>query len=298
MKKNKNIFNKIMLGGNLFSYAAKNKEVIKICELALDYGINSIDTANVYSNGKSEKIISNVIRKCRDKWFIASKIGHKSNMQKNNLNNPKKIIKNLDESLIRLKTDYVDLLQLHHYDPTTPAEEIIFCMNNLIKKGKILSYGVSNYNLDNLKQITKHKKCKILTNQVKCNLIYNNAISEFKSLKKKIKLISYSTLHRGLLSNRYLDKNYRSFRYKNSKNIKKDLNVKFYKKIKIINNFSKKYENMTIERLSILYLLKFDFFFKVIVGIRSQDQLKKLFSKKFSNVNNLDFRNLEKKLSF
>jgi aryl-alcohol dehydrogenase-like predicted oxidoreductase len=287
---------KIMLGGNLFFYAVSKKELCKLLDYSIDNQINSIDTEYIYSYGNSEMIIGETIpQKKRKNWFIATKLGQTSIDNRSYQNSKKNIIKKVDASLKRLKTDYIDLYQLHHYDPKIDPLEIIETLNSIKKEGKILEYGLSNYNQKNLKNILAVNKSKILSIEIHSN-IFKNKLDEYLIFKKKIKLITYGTLGRGLITQRFLKNNYVSFRLKRSLLVKKDLSSSFLIRLNLLSNFCKNYEGWNVERLALYFMLTNKNIFKVILGVRNLNQIKNLISENKQNIPKKDLRYLEKSL--
>tara|TARA_B110000483_G_scaffold228378_1_gene291135 strand:+ start:202 stop:1107 length:906 start_codon:yes stop_codon:yes gene_type:complete len=285
---------KVMLGGNLFFYAINKKKLNDLLDFSIDHGINSIDTADIYSNGKSEKMIGSLLKKKRNKWFISTKLGQNSSDKREHQNSKKNIISKVDKSLKRLKTDYIDLYQLHHYDPITPSFEIIETLNILKKEGKILNYGLSNYGPIELKKILGKKNSNIYSNQIHSNILKNN-IDKYKFFFDKLKFISFGTLGRGLISDKFLNKNYKSFRFKKSNSIKNDLTKNLILKLHIIDDFCKNYNGWDIQKFALHYMLNNKRVFKVILGVRNINQLKE-FLIKIKKIPNKDLINLEKKL--
>lgn len=286
---------KIMLGGNLFFYAVNKKNLKNLLDFSIDHGVNSIDTADIYSNGKSESMIGNLLKNKRSKWFIASKLGQTGSESREYQNSKKNIISRVNESLKRLKTDYLDLYQLHHYDPVTPSGEIIEILNKLKKEGKILNYGLSNYGKSELKKIINKKNSNIYSNQIHSNILKNN-IDKYEFFFDKLKFITFGTLGRGLISNRFLNKDYQSFRFKKSSSIRNDLNKNLILKLQIIDKFCKNYRGWDIQKLALYYMLNNKRTFKVIIGVRNVKQLKEFLPKK-KKIPNIDLISLEKKLS-
>lgn len=285
---------KIMLGGNLFFYAINKKKLNDLFDFSIDHGINSIDTADIYSNGKSEKMIGNLLKRKRNKWFISTKLGQNGLDKREHQNSKKNIISKVDKSLKRLKTDYIDLYQLHHYDPVTPSFEIIETLNTLKKKGKILNYGLSNYGPLELKKIMGKKNSNIYSNQIHSNILKNN-IDKYKFFFDKLKFITFGTLGRGLISDKFLDKDYKSFRLKKSNSIKKDLTKNLIFKLHIIDDFCKNYNGWDIQKFALHYMLNDKRTSKVILGVRNINQLKDFLPKK-KKIPNLDIISLKKKL--
>ena len=115
-------------------------------DLCLERGVNFIDTANVYNIGATETILGRILEGCRDKFVLASKVGIKmgEGADEKGLSRAA-IVKAIDESLRRLRTDYVDLYYLHQPDYSVPLEETLAAMDNLVRGGKARFVGASNY---------------------------------------------------------------------------------------------------------------------------------------------------------
>lgn len=127
------------------------KEVEYFVDYALDQGINQFDTANLYAKGDAELALGKGIRNHRDEMVISTKTGFPFNDNPNNVGASRlNIERSIDHSLKRLGTDYVDLYYVHTWDGQVPVEETIQTMNDLIRKGKIRYWGVSNYSGWNL----------------------------------------------------------------------------------------------------------------------------------------------------
>lgn len=286
-----------MLGGNLFFYGTNFKTTSKILHKALDYGINWVDTADVYSNGKSEEYIGKIIKDDRNKWKIATKLGQTGSDVRAGKNSKANIKLKIDRSLKRLKTDYIDLYQLHHFDPKTPLSESIEILNVLKKEGKIINYGVTNFRKNHLLKALIIKNQEIKSNQIHCNILHTKEYLNFKTLHNKINFIAYGALGRGLLSDRFIkNRKYKSFRVMNSLSVKNDLTSNLISKLEILKKFSDNYDNMSIERVSLLFLLSQKYLSNVIVGIRTLSQIKNLFHKEFPKIDELTWQKLLKKL--
>jgi aryl-alcohol dehydrogenase-like predicted oxidoreductase len=108
-------------------------------------GGNFIDTANLYTNGSSEKIVGDLIGADRDRWVLATKyslnVGDHANASGNHRKN---MVRAVEASLKRLKTEYIDLYWLHVWDGTTPVEEVMRAFDDLVRAGKILYAGISD----------------------------------------------------------------------------------------------------------------------------------------------------------
>jgi aryl-alcohol dehydrogenase-like predicted oxidoreductase len=135
--------------GELFPWTIGEETSAEIVHECLDLGINFFDTANVYSNGEAEQFLGRAIRKygSRDEAVIATKVG--LNMDKHPRPNTsglsrKVIFSEVEKSLTRLGTDYIDLYIVHHPDPETPVEETMQALDDLVRSGKVRYIGASN----------------------------------------------------------------------------------------------------------------------------------------------------------
>ena len=150
----------ITLGGNVFGWTIDEKQSFEILDAFTGAGFNFIDTADVYSRwatgnkgGESEIIIGNWMKKKgnREKMVIATKVGSDMGSGKKDLSK-KYILKAAEDSLKRLKTDYIDLYQTHWDDEATPIEETLEAYAQLIKEGKVRHIGASNLTPERLKE--------------------------------------------------------------------------------------------------------------------------------------------------
>jgi len=114
----------------------------------IDLGSNFIDTGENYDNGNSEIIIGKAIRGIRDKTLIGTKFDIKNSSYNN-------VIKSVEGSLKRLKTDYIDLYQMHWPSATVPFEDTLSAMSHLLKQGKIRNIGIGNVYINQIKEIVK-----------------------------------------------------------------------------------------------------------------------------------------------
>jgi aryl-alcohol dehydrogenase-like predicted oxidoreductase len=121
-------------------------EARRLVDLCLDAGVTLFDTADVYSNGASEEILGAAIRDRRDAVLISTKTGLPMGDGPQDWGASRaRLIRAVEDALRRLGTDYIDLLQLHAFDASTPAEEVMGTLDQLIAAGKIRYAGVSNY---------------------------------------------------------------------------------------------------------------------------------------------------------
>ncbi|MGH2653419.1 MAG: aldo/keto reductase [Actinomycetota bacterium] len=121
-------------------------ECVRIIHRALDGGINFIDTADVYSRGRSEEIVGRALRGRRDDVVLATKVHGRMGDDPNMRGNSRRwIVREVEESLRRLGTDHVDLYQLHRPDPDTDLQETLEALTDLVRQGKVRYVGTSAF---------------------------------------------------------------------------------------------------------------------------------------------------------
>ena len=176
---------------------------------ALDIGINFFDTANVYSDGTSEEIVGRALKDYarRDEIVIATKVNGRMHPGPNGAGLSRKaIMTEIDNSLRRLGTDYVDLYQIHRWDYNTPIEETMEALHDVVKAGKARYIGASSmYAWQFLKALhvaEQHSWTRFVTMQNYLNILYREEEREMLPLCKeeKIGLIPWSPLARGRLT--------------------------------------------------------------------------------------------------
>src|SRR5258708_35841725 len=121
-------------------------EARKMLDLYIENGWNFVDTANVYTNGSSETMLGEVLGEKRQQIVLSTKYTMNTHPGDANGggNHRKSMVRSVETSLQRLKTDYIDLLYLHVWDGTTPVEEILRAMDDLVRAGKVLYVGISD----------------------------------------------------------------------------------------------------------------------------------------------------------
>ena len=306
----------ICLGTMTWGEQNTQNEAFEQLDYSVDQGVNFFDTAELYpvmpkkeTYGRTEEIIGNWFQKTgnRDKVVLASKIASKSEgldwirEGKDRLGFDKKNINSaIDESLKRLKTDYIDLYQLHwperkvplfgkldfNYDPSdnnwNEFEEVLSNFSDLIKLGKIRNLGISNETpWGVMKFLNLDKKKKLFsTLQEEYSLLNRNIEKSIKEivLREKINLYCYSPLSGGLLTNKYSlnrkernnNKSWRLIKYsKKTSKLKSLERIKILEKIKKI-NYSYKFSIMD---LSFAFLKNQKFVSGVIIGPKNKIQL-------------------------
>ncbi|WP_063567753.1 aldo/keto reductase [Paenibacillus sp. O199] len=134
------------LGTNAFGKRADDPTSIRIIHTALDQGINFIDTANIYAGTESERIIGQALAGRRENTVLATKAGLPRHEGPNGRGSSRyHLQQELEHSLRRLQTDYVDLYQIHTFDPHTPLDETLRTLDDMVTSGKVRYIGASNY---------------------------------------------------------------------------------------------------------------------------------------------------------
>src|SRR5712691_7055648 len=135
----------MQFGGQMNMGNLGQDETNRMVKLALDHGINFIDTADVYSRGESETLLGNALKGIRQEIVLATKVrlpmGENFNRSGATRVN---IMREVEGSLSRLQTDYIDLYQVHGWDSNTPLEETLRTLDDLVRQGKVRHIGLSN----------------------------------------------------------------------------------------------------------------------------------------------------------
>jgi len=200
----------IGLGGNPFGWWADEETSISIINHALEQGINFIDTADAYDRGNSETWIGKALKGKRDRVIIATKFGIPMGETPNQRGGSRYyILKAVDASLKRLQTDYIDLYQMHFPDPSTPIEETLRALDDLVKSGKVRYIGCSNFAAWQLCEALWTSRVNSLhsfvTVQPQYNLLYRQIEKELVPCCQAYGtgVIPYSPLAGGFLTGKY-----------------------------------------------------------------------------------------------
>ena len=173
---------------------------------AFDLGINFIDTANVYGRGKAETVLGEMLAKRpRDSYVLATKAYFPMSDTDKGLSRAQ-IVKQIDGSLRRLRTDYVDLYQCHRYDPETPLEETIEALTDVVRQGKVRYIGFSEWSPKNIEDaLALTDMEKFVSSQPQYSLLYRRPEAKVIPLcvANGISQIVWSPLAQGVLSGKY-----------------------------------------------------------------------------------------------
>ncbi len=185
--------------------AVDDRESIKAIHRGLDLGINWIDTAAVYGLGHSEEVVAQALRGIRDEVFLATKCGMiwNENGKVTKSLKPQSIRKEVEDSLRRLKTDHIDLYQIHWPDVDTPIEDSWLTMAELKKEGKVRNIGVCNYSVAELEQCLAVAPVQSL--QPMYNMLDRDVERELLPYCQThgIGVVAYSPMASGLLTGKF-----------------------------------------------------------------------------------------------
>ncbi len=200
----------LCLGTMTFGGPADEAEAKKMFTKCRDAGVNFFDCANVYEKGRSEEILGKLISGCREEVVITTKVYFPTGDDVNTRGATRKHIRHAVEgSLRRLKTDYIDLYFIHRFDDLTPMEETLSVLDNLVRDGKILYLGASNFAAWQVAKAlgisAAHGWSRFECIQPMYNLAKRLAEVELLPMaeSENVGVISYSPLGGGLLTGKY-----------------------------------------------------------------------------------------------
>lgn len=176
---NKTLVSNIVLGCMRIPKLSTD-EVIKFLDTASSSGINMLDTADVYTQGKSEELLGEAFLKSkgmRERFFVQTKCGIRKNPHLYDFSK-EHILNSVESSLKRLNVDYIDSLILHRPDPLMEPEEVGEAFNQLYKEGKVLNFGVSNMNPLQMELLQQGLDFKICANQVQFSVCHTPMINQ------------------------------------------------------------------------------------------------------------------------
>lgn len=281
---------------------AEEQQSVRAIRSSFDLGMTTIDTAPVYGFGRSEELVAKAMKGiARDKYQILTKFGMNWQTEEgeyffdttDNSGKPVKIYKfsgkrkvrqECEDSLRRLQTDYIDLLQIHWPDNTTSIAETMSEVALLIKEGKVRAAGVCNYNAAQVEEALK--TVNIVSNQVPYSMVHREIEKEIipQALKKGLGILPYSPLQRGVLTGKIT----RSYKFSEGDTRP---NSRYYKPENLdhINALLAKIKPIadghgaTLSQLVINWTVNQPAMASVLVGARNEQQVKE-------NVDSLSFK--------
>lgn len=266
------------IGGSSWG-GTDDKQSIATVQSAIDRGITCVDTAPVYGCGHSEELVGKALKEGgrREKTVIASKCGlnWKPDGTVFRDASPARLTQEIEDSLRRLQTDYIDIYQLHWPDSTVPIEETAETLLKIRDSGKVRAIGVSNFNAEQIKAF--EKICPITTHQPPYNLFERDIEKELLPtlIEQNIGTLTYGALCRGLLSGK-IDRN-RTFNGDDLRNSDPKFQPprfeQYLNAVKELDDFARTHYDRTVLHLALRWLLDQQGVSIALWGARRPDQL-------------------------
>lgn len=201
-----------MTFGTDWGWGCDEAEALRMFEGYIEQGGNFIDTANLYTNGTSEELVGKFAQGRRNRLIIATKYTFTTDPDDVNSggNHRKSMLHSVERSLKRLKTDFIDLLYLHAWDATTPVDEILRAMDDLVRVGKVLYIGVSNtmaWQVSRMQAVAELRGwTPLVALQIPYSLLERTAEHELIPMAREMGLgtIAWAPLAGGLLTGKYM----------------------------------------------------------------------------------------------
>ncbi len=263
------------------------EDMKKICFTAFDNGITHFDLANNYgpAPGSAEKnfgkILKEDLKPYRDEMIISTKAGYEMwQGPYGNFGSRKSLIASLNQSLSRMGLDYVDIFYHHRMDPETPLEETMGALSDIVKSGKALYAGLSNYNGETLERacaILDDFKCPFIINQNRYSIfdrtVEQNGLKE-TAFRLKKGIIVFSPLAQGLLTNRYINCIPQDSRIKKDGRYLKEsaLTEEKLAQIRALNSVAEA-RGQSLAQMALSWLLRNEEVTSVLVGASKPEQL-------------------------
>lgn len=274
----------ISLGGWLtYGHQIDEEQSIKVIHRAFELGINLFDTADVYAAGRSEEVMGMALKDFkREEVVIASKVRGRIFEGVNGEGLSRKhIFEACHASLRRLGTDYIDLYQVHWYDEETPLEETLEALNDLVRQGKVLYIGCSNFSADQLQETIgiseKNRWARFDSVQPHYNILSRDIEKELipRCGQKGVGMIVYCPLAQGILTGKYLSgrKNVDTARKTDTKYFNQRLSLPKIKSLRELEKLAKK-KRKTMSQLALGWILSKKEITSCIIGARSVKQLE------------------------
>ena len=274
----------------------QEEELIGAVHAAIDQGINFFDTADTYGLGQSELTLAKAIGEKRNKTVIATKFGVRIENGKTFYDNRAEWIQTaLEGSLKRLKTDYIDLYQVHYRDGVTPISEVVETLERFREKGYIRYYGLSNIKTEDIVELENYKG-KFVSFQDEYSLACRKHEEDIINVAKKIEMtpMTWGSLGQGILTGKY-DKNtvfaaddrrsreiYVNF---HGEKMQKNLEI-----VEVLKELAVKYEK-PVSAAAIRFILDYLKESVVLVGAKRAEQIR-------ANAESMDWVLSEKELKY
>ncbi len=202
---------RLWLGAMMFGDQTAEAEAREIVAATRDAGLNAIDVADNYAGGESERMVGRLIAADRERWIVASKVANPIGTEPNDRGLSRRwLLAEVDNSLRRLGTDWIDLWYMHRDDEVTPIEETVSTVGRLIELGKIRYWGVSNFRAWRIARVVETARRMGVPPPIACQPPYS-AVTRLVETELLpccahygVGVVAYSPLARGVLSGKYV----------------------------------------------------------------------------------------------
>jgi aryl-alcohol dehydrogenase-like predicted oxidoreductase len=250
------------------------RESIRTIEVALDLGVNWIDTAPFYGWGRAERIVGNALQGKRDKVYIFTKCGTLQDEQAGEREDlsPASIRREVETSLRNLNTEYIDLYQFHDPDPNTPIEESWAAMQTLIKEGKVRYGGLSNHTIDLMERAMS--VAPITSNQHQYNLLNREIEYDILLFSQQhgIGMLCWSPLASGFLADGFDLENLDPDDFRKRRPYAQEPTLSRLKELREVFHKIARDHNKSMAQLAIAWVLRQPSITGAINGIRSPQE--------------------------
>jgi aryl-alcohol dehydrogenase-like predicted oxidoreductase len=279
----------LVLGGNVFGWTVDESGTSKLLDRFVDAGFNMVDTSDVYSNwiagnrgGESETLIGKWLQQSgkRDRILIATKLGLEMGPGQKGLSK-KYMLREVEESLRRLETDYIDLYQSHSEDPQTRQEETLEAYAELIRAGKVRAIGASNFKPETLREALDISRKKKLPRYESLQPHYNLYVrEEFETgaaqlcLENHIGVMPYFSLASGFLTGKYRSEK-DTVGHSRGSRVRQYLNLRGFRILKALDDVAEQY-HATPAQIALAWLMAKPAVTAPIASATSVQQLEEL----------------------
>ncbi len=272
----------IALGAWLtYGGSVKPREAEQIIHAALDLGINYLDLADIYSQGKAEEIVGQAIKDYqRTDLVISSKLFWPMSKNVNDRGLSRKhIMESVEKSLKRIGTDYLDIYFCHRFDPETKVEETVRAMDDLVRQGKILYWGTSVWSAAEIEQAINDahvwRAHAPVVEQPRYNMLDRHIETDIISacVRHGIGLTVFSPLAQGLLTGKYVNGAPPSSRGATTPWLKEDLTAENIEKTKQLSEIARSLD-ITLSQLALAWILHRSEISCAIIGATSVEHVK------------------------
>ena len=270
-------------GGGFFDGVGKTQEdeARALVDLCLDVGVNLFDTADGYSAGRSEEILGEAIKGRRDRLLIATKVFAPTHEGPNGMGLSRRhIIEACEASLRRLKTDYIDLYQVHNWDSGVPLEETLRALDSLVKAGKVRYIGSSNHTAWQLVKgaaiSEKYLLEPFISQQIQYSLLVREAENEMlpAGVDQGVGALLWSPLAQGYLSGKFRASVTEPTRLQASGRLEGADDERARRIVDVLDDVAKNYSGASISQAALNWLAKKPGVSSIILGARNAGQLK------------------------